>query len=54
MALRILGLEAARGTTVNTGNMELLVDLLVSDLVHQVLNGGIKIARVLATVSLEG
>ncbi len=54
VAALIFGLEAARGTSINTSNIELLVDLLVGDLIHEVLNSGIEIARELLTVSLEG
>ncbi len=54
VALVITGSEAARGTTAHTSNNELLVDLVMRDLVHQVLNHGIKIARVLLMVGLEG
>ncbi len=37
----ILGLEDPRGTTTITNNVKLLVDLVMGDLVHQVLNSGI-------------
>ncbi len=49
----IAGLEAARGTTANGSNLELLVDLMVQDLIHQILNGGIKISRVLLMVGIK-
>ncbi len=47
------GLEVTRGITANTSNAKLLVDLVVQDLVHQVLNGGIKVVRVLLTVGIK-
>ncbi len=50
----ITSVETTRGTTANTSDIELLVYLVVLNLVHQVLNGGIKIARVHLMVSLEG
>ncbi len=49
----IIGPEAARGATANASNIELLVDLVVCDLVHQVLNGGNRIVRVLLAVGLK-
>ncbi len=49
----ITSVETTRGTTANTSDIELLVYLVVLNLVHQVLNGGIKIARVLITVRLK-
>ncbi len=54
VAAAVTSLEVARGTTANTNNTELLVDLVVSDLIHQVLNGDIKITRVLRLIGIEG
>ncbi len=49
----ITGLEPASGNAANTINMKLLVDL-AGDLIHQILKVGIKIARVLVSISLKG
>ncbi len=54
ITLIIAGLEATGGPTANASNIELPVDLVVLDLVHKVINCGVKIARVLVMVSLEG
>ncbi len=50
----ITGLKAADSVTAHACNMKGLVKLLVQDLVHEVLDSGIKIARVLLMVGLEG
>ncbi len=54
IALVITDSDMARGATANTSNMKLLVDLMVLALVYQVLNSGIKIARILLVVHVKG
>ncbi len=49
----ILGLEGPEGTTANDRNIELLVDLQMTDLVHHLLDGDIKITRVLVMVGIK-
>ncbi len=49
-----MDVETSRGTAANTSNNELLVDMVVLNLIHEVLNGGIEIARVCLVVSLKG
>ncbi len=49
----IFGLEGPSGTTANAGNIKMLIDLLMRDLVHQVLYIGIKVTRLLVTVGIK-
>ncbi len=49
----ILDLEGLRGTAANASNVKLLVDLLMKNLIYQVLNSDINIARVLVMVSIK-
>ncbi len=50
----IVGLKVSGSAADYTSNMKWLVNLLVLDLVHEVLNSGIKITRVLFAVGLKG
>ncbi len=50
----IMGFDVPDSAAVNTSNVKLLVDLLMSHLIHQILDSGIKIARVLIMVGLKG
>ncbi len=53
VATVVMSLKTTRDTTSTTCNIELLVDLVVGNLVHQVLKGGIKISKVLSAVGLD-